>query len=112
MNTTVLKKLAKSDSWQILYNRAKEIGTLKLFNNASDLSGVQVFFLYLLQMYNVLYQDLAESRDYITEEVIEDDIRTEAYLLLRRELRNKKTKKNYNKKEVNISENTDSVIFR
>ncbi len=111
MNVTVLKKIAKSDYWQVIYNRAKEIGTLKLFNNDSDLSGIQVFFLYLLQMYNILYQDLAEKRDYISEEVIEDDIRTEAYLLLRKELRDKKRKKN-NKREVDTSGNANSVIFR
>ena len=67
MNLTILKKLARSDKYQILYNRAKEIGTLKLFGNDYDLSGIQISFLYLLQMYNVLYQDLAEDRDYISE---------------------------------------------
>jgi len=112
MNITALKKIAKSDQWQILYNRAKEIGTLKLFDNDSDLSGIQINFLYLLQMYNVLYQDLAEDRDYISQEVIEDDIRTEAYLLLRQELRKKKDNKNYSKKEVSTSKDTHSVIFR
>ena len=112
MNITALKKIAKSDQWQILYNRAKEIGTLKLFDNDSDLSGIQINFLYLLQMYNVLYQDLAEDRDYISQEVIEDDIRTEAYLLLRQELRKKKDNKNYSKKEVSTSKDTPSVIFR
>jgi len=111
MNITALKKIAKSDYWQVIYNRAKEIGTLKLFNNDSDLSGIQVFFLYLLQMYNILYQDLAENRDYISEEVIEDDIRTEAYLLLRKELRDKKRKKNH-KREVDTSGENHSVIFR
>ena len=112
MNFTVLKKLAKSDKYQILYNRAKEIGTLKLFSNDYDLSGVQINFLYLLQMYNVLYQDLAEDRDYISEEVIEDDIRTEAYLLLRKELTKKKDNKNYSKKEVNTSGEIPGIIFR
>lgn len=63
MNLTILKKLAKSDQWQTLYNRAKEIGTLKLFSNDFDLSGIQIFFLYLLQMYNILYQDLAEVEE-------------------------------------------------
>ncbi len=112
MNVTALKKIAKSDQWQILYNRAKEIGTLKLFDNGSDLSGIQINFLYLLQMYNVLYQDLAEKRDYISEEVIADDIRTEAYLLLRQEIINQKDKKNNSKKEISTSKNDHSVIFR
>jgi len=112
MNFTALKKLAKSDKYQILYNRAKEIGTLKLFRNDYDLSGIQTSFLYLLQMYNVLYRDLSEDRDYISEEVIADDIRTEAYLLLRQELIKKKDKKNYSKKEISTSKDTHSVIFR
>lgn len=112
MNITALQKIAKSDKWQITYNRAKELGTLKLFHNDSDLSGVQIFFLYLLQMYNVLYQDLAEGRDYITEAVIKDDIRTEAYLLLRKEIMRKNKKENVSKRKVNTSGNADSVIFR
>ena len=109
MNLVALKKIAKSDSWQILYHRAKEIGTLKLFHNASDLSGVQIFFLYLLEMYTILYQDLSEGRDYISEEEINDDIRTEAYLLLRKD---KKQKKNPKKREAKSSEENPSVIFR
>jgi len=112
MDFTILKKLAKSDKYQILYNRAKEIGTLKLFSNDSDLSGIQLWFLYLLQMYNILYQDLAEDRDYISEEVIADDIRTEAYLLLRKQIKNKKNKINPSKKEVNTSGEIPGIIFR
>ncbi len=112
MNLVALKKIAKSDSWQILYHRAKEIGTLKLFRNASDLSGVQIFFLYLLEMYTILYQDLSEGRDYISEDVINDDIRTEAYLLLRKELRDKKQNKNSKKREVKSTGDNPSVIFR
>ena len=112
MNIIALKKIAKSDYWQVIYNRAKEIGTLKLFNNDSDLSGIQVFFLYLLQMYNILYQDLAEKRDYISEEVIEDDIRTEAYLLLRSQIQKERKNKNPNKKGINTSKDAHSVIFR
>lgn len=114
MNLKVLQKIAKSDKWQIIYNRAKELGTLRLFDNNSDLSGVQVWFLYLLQMYDILYQDLAEDKEYISKEVIADDIRTEAYLLLRKELRKKKdiNKKTSNKKEVTTSGNIPGVIFR
>ena len=110
MNLKILRKLAKSDKFQILYNRAKELGSLKLFRNDSDLSKIQTWFLYFLEMYNVLYRDLSENKDYITEEVIQDDIRTDAYLLLRKTEKSKKNNKN--EKEVNTSGDMPSIIFR
>jgi len=112
MNLTILRKLAKSDRCQILYNRAKELGSLKLFSNDSDLSKVQNWFLYFLEIYNMLYRDLAEGKNYISEEVIADDIRTDAYLLLRRKSKDDKGKNKSNKKEVNTSGGMSSVIFR
>ena len=53
-----LKKLARSGQWQLLYNRAKEISNLKLFDNAGDLSLIQSYFLYYLELYSSLYGDL------------------------------------------------------
>ena len=108
MNLTILRKIAKSDRCQILYNRVKELGSLKLFNNDSDLSRVQTWFLYFLEIYNMLYRDLADGKNYISEEVIADDVRTDAYLLLRRQSKIQKT----NTKEVVTSGNMPSVIFR
>ena len=91
MNFKALKKLARSNRWQILYQRAKEIGTLKLFNNDSDLASDQIWMLYFLEMFSGLYLDLAMKEENISEEVIQDDIRSEAYLLWKKEKKDKKS---------------------
>lgn len=110
MNHKILKKLAKSDKYQMLYNQAKEIGTLKLFSNGNDLSEIQLWILYYLALYNSLYRDLASGEEFINEEVIKDNLRTEAYLLLRKQKRSEKNPKN--KRQVATSGDLPSVIFR
>ena len=110
MNHKILKKIAKSERWQLVYNRVKEIGTLKLFSNIEDLSEVQLWFLHYLTMFDNLYQDLARDEKYISEEVIADDIRCDAYLLYRRLERNKD--KNKGNKEVTTNGTVPSVVFK
>lgn len=91
MNFKALKILARSNRWQILYQRAKEIGTLKLFNNDSDLASDQIWMLFFLEMFSGLYLDLAMKEKNISEEVIKDDLRVEAYLLWKKEKKDKKS---------------------
>jgi len=79
----ILRKLARSDKWQFLYSRAKEIGSIELFKNKNEFSELQIEFMRWLQVYNSLYVDLAMKEPHITEEVIEDDILCDAYLLWR-----------------------------
>lgn len=112
MNFEILQKLAKSDQAQVLYNRAKEIGSIRLFKNDTDFTKIQNYYLYFLQMYSTLYQDLASGEEYLNEDIINDPIRTEAYLLLKREKRDKKEIKNQNKNTVNSALNNGSIIFR
>lgn len=103
MNYKLLKKLARSNKWQILYNRAKELGTLRLFKNDIDLTKIQIWILYFLEMYASLYTDLAMNEEYINEDVIEDDLRCEAYLLYRK-VKNKNDKsKKYTDKDEKIT---------
>ena len=99
-----LRKLASSHYWQILYNRCKEIGSLKLFVNETDLSNIQIVMLQWLEIYSTLYTDLSLGEDLISEAVIHDEIRTDAYLLYKRKKRNKKDIKEDNKE-------TDRIIF-
>ena len=87
-----LKKLARSGQWQLLYNRAKEISNLKLFDNAGDLSLIQSYFLYYLELYSSLYGDLAYEENFLNEEIIDDDLRCEGYLLYRKLRKNKEEK--------------------
>lgn len=79
-----IRELAKSPRWQCLYARAKELATIKLFKNDVDFTEIQLLFLTWLEVYNSLNTDLVNKEDYISEEVIEDSIRTDAYLLWRR----------------------------
>jgi len=103
MNYKLLKKLTRSNKWQVLYNRAKELGTLRLFKNDIDLTKIQIWMLYFLEMYSSLYTDLAMNEEYISEDVIEDDLRTEAYLLYRKQKGKKENKRKFTDKDEKIT---------
>jgi len=97
-----IRRLAKSSYFQNYYIHAKEFGTISLFKNTTNLSKIQIFFLHWLSVYNSLYQDLANEEDYLSEKVIDDDLRADAYLLWKRKVKDKKD----SKKE----EDTDNVL--
>ena len=78
-----LRRLARSNKWQIIYARAKETSGIKLFNNESDFSKIQTVFLQWLEIYHSLEVDLAMKEPFITREIIEKDLRCDAYLLWR-----------------------------
>lgn len=114
MNQKTMRKLARSDKYQMLYNRAKEIGTLRLFQNDFDLTKAQTFFIYYLELYSSLYKDLSSKEPYITEGVIDDDIRTDAYLLWRRKFKYKEEKESKNKKgkrQINPGSEIPTLLF-
>ncbi len=85
-NVKIIRRLARNSKWQMFYRRIKDSNGFSLFNNATDLSDVQSLFLQWLEIYYNLYQDVAMKRRFIDEEVINDDIRTDAYLLIRDEV--------------------------
>ena len=94
MRNNPLRKLARSNYWQSLYSKSKELaGSLKLFNNDKDLSNLQIIFLSWVSIYSTLYQDIANKEKYISEKIINNDIRCDAYLTYRR------TKDDKDKKE-------------
>lgn len=76
----IIKRLARKVENQNLYTRAKEINGIKLFRNDFDFSFVQIMYLSWLETYHSMYFDLALNKPNISEEVIKDDLRTEAYL--------------------------------
>ena len=108
MNIEILQKIARSNEHQILFNRTKEIGSLRLFNNNSDLSNIQNYYLYFLELYSMLYNDLNSKEEFLTEEVIQDTIRVEAYLLLRKEKKETST----NHRTIDTKSGEGSLIFR
>ena len=75
-----LRKLARSNRYQLLYAKSKELNSIRIFENDLNFSEIQIHFLYWLSMYHSLYQDLATKEKYLTKEVINNDIECDAYL--------------------------------
>jgi len=109
----IMRKLASSFNWQMLYARAKELSSLRLFENDSDLTVLQTQFLYWLEIYQSLATDLALKEKNISPEVIADEIRCDAYLLWKSKNKNKE-QKTPNKKEKDTVNNTGipNIIFK
>ena len=107
----VLQNLARSNTAQLIYRHAKELSGIRLFNNDTDLSHIQVLYLYYLSLYESLYTDLAMQEPYLTEEVINDNLRVEAYLLYKK-VNRKNKKQNTNTKDVIDNVGNGSLIFR
>lgn len=105
MNNKTLQNLAKSYRFQLLYNKSKEIASIHIFNNTSDFTVIQILFLSYLELYSKLYQALRDKEPFLSEDVINDDLRVEAYLLL-------KDKEKNNSKSTTGSSSDGAVIFR
>jgi len=109
---TIIRKLARSYDCQFMYTRAKELN-LKIFNNDSNLTKAQIIFLQWLHIYNSLYECIIRKENYITEEVIEDDLRCDSYLLWRRKNKDVKSKSLQNKKNgIDTSGGIPTIIFK
>ena len=79
-----LRKMAKNSYYQNIYKSSEKCYGIKLFSNNTNLSGLQVRFLYWLSTYDVLFTELATHEDeLLSQEVLEDDDRTDAYLIYR-----------------------------
>jgi len=81
-----------------------------LFDNQGDLSKIQVIFLQWLSYYYNLYQSLAMNEDpmFLTKEVLQDELRTDAYVLWK----SKKDDKSHVKKGNVIDNSTvPSMVF-
>ena len=109
MLENTIRNLAKSYYYQFLYTRAKDLTNITFFENTSDFSNLQIMFLQWLEVYKVLYLDLAHKETYITEDVIKDNIRTDAYLLYKSKYKNNEDKK---RKIINLSKDNPSIMFR
>lgn len=80
----VLRHLAQSSYWQRLYKASKDCYGIQLFENQSNLTGIQMMFLYWLEVYELLYKELAQKEwDILDEAVIQDDLRCDAFLYWR-----------------------------
>ena len=107
-----LRKLATTNYWQLLYKSAKDID-ISMFDNKEKLSGLQLIFLYWLNLYSQLYENIDMDR-FLSRKVIENHIRLDAYLYLKKIEREKEKremiksgiKDKLNKLVDNVSETT------
>ncbi len=81
---TKIRKLAKLNYWQNIYSASKKCSGIQLFENNFNYSGLQTRFLYWLSVYDMLFSELATHEDkLLTFEVLDDNDRTDAYLIYR-----------------------------
>ena len=79
-----IRHLAKSNYWQNLYDASKNCSNISLFENNTNFSGLQVRMIYWLSVYSMLYEELQKHEDkLLTENVIKDEMRVDAYLIYR-----------------------------
>jgi hypothetical protein len=98
MNTYLaLKKLAKTNKAQNIFIASKELSGLRIFRNMTDLSNIQEFYLTWLYTYDMINRDILSDK--ISEKVLKDDIYEEAYLLWKKEHKDKKDGKNIEKNQ-------------
>lgn len=97
-----VRHLARTAYWQRIFRYSKELSNIGLFDNINNFSGIQVHFLYWLEIYSVVYKELAQREwDILDEEVIEDDIRLDAFLYWRNQEQYKELAKH--KQEIKTS---------
>ena len=80
-----IRKLARSTYWLNLYRSSKELACIGLFENNTNISGLQTTFLFWVKTYDSIYEDMATKEyDFLDEEYINDDVRVDAFLYWRR----------------------------
>jgi len=78
---TIIRKLARSVYWLNLFTMAKTIGTIQMFENNTNYSGLQIQLLYWLRVYDMIHELIGEKKySFLDEAVINDDVRTDAFL--------------------------------
>ena len=92
-----LRKMARSNYWQRIYRSSKKLNNISLFENSNNFSGIQALFLYWLEVYDALYSDICTKEyDILDEEIINDDIRCDAFIYWRKKQIDKENVKNKN----------------
>lgn len=114
MISNYIRQIARDGKYQMLFARAKDLGNIRFFANDRDFTRLQIEFLYWLEVYNSVYQDLYLKTEYLTDDVIKDEIRFDAYLLYRQRKdeikKNQKTSPKYNRDKLNLM-GIPSIVF-
>jgi hypothetical protein len=105
-----LRKLAKSDYFQNIYNLSKERGYFRLFKNEDDFTDLQITFLKYLNFYNTIFTDIALGD--VTEIVLNDFMYEDAYIMYKNKADTKKLKENKNVDEKKVPVSGSRWIFK
>jgi hypothetical protein len=80
-----IRDLARSNHWQNIYRAMKRGATVRIFKNEYNFSAPQSSMMYWLEVYYMLYEELMDSKwTNLTEAVIANDYRCDAFLYWRR----------------------------
>lgn len=85
----IIRKLAKSNKYQGIYSLAKEM-KLKIFENETDFTDIQLIFLRYLNYYSSLNMDITLNE--VDEIVLSNNIYEDSYMLYRSSKEYKKKK--------------------
>jgi len=81
-----IRKLARSYYYQNLYSASKDLSSLQLFDNNFNFSGLQIYFIFWVQVYAMLFEELAQKKwKWLDDEVIDNDERCDAFLYWRKQ---------------------------
>ena len=105
----LLRKLAKNEYYQTIYNGGKD-HHLKLFENETDFSLIQLAFFHYLAFYSSLFTDIYLCE--VDKIVLENEIYEDAYIAYKNK-KNKKeleqrTMKNYSSKRKGLVADKES----
>lgn len=90
-----IRHLARSSYWQNIYRASKDCSNISLFKNQYEYSELQSVFLYWLKLYDMLYIELSKKEwRFLTESVIENNCRCDAFLYYRKRQIDKQILKN------------------
>lgn len=106
-----IRKLARSQYWQEIYNGSKTCSGIHLFKNTSNFSGIQNLFLYWLRVYDMLYNEMYKLEWLnLDEEVIKDNDRCDAFLYWRRKEIEKEIRKAKREQRKNSGKNKTNMM--
>lgn len=74
-----IREFVRSPRWMTLYARAKDLN-ISLFDNASDLSDIQIVVLQWSEIYYYLYNEKASGAERLTDAVLDNQLLTDAWL--------------------------------
>jgi len=101
----VLRKLAKTDKWQLMYARSSEMSGIHLFQNVTDFSHIQFDFINNLAFYYSLNLDVVMGE--VTDIIFKYEIYEDAYMLYKNKERKEKS---INKKETTYKNMEDNNL--